>query len=84
MFAMEGAELPDPEAFYERMRQYGIGLFGTPSTIADQLQRIADIGVQHVAFVSRFGGIPKEAAHRSLEMLAPATPAPANPTLSDA
>lgn len=71
MLAMAGAELPDANAFYEQMRQNDAGLFGTPTEVGQQLQRLADLGVGHVAFVSRFGGMPREATVRSLQMLAP-------------
>ena len=71
MFALTGGELSDPDALYEQMRRRDVGLFGTPTEVGHQLQRLADVGVGHVAFVSRFGGMPREAAARSLRLLAP-------------
>lgn len=69
--AMGGVELPDAEAFYRQMRGNDAGLFGTPSEVARQLQRLADLGIDHVAFISRFGGMSGEAAMQSLRRLAP-------------
>ncbi len=71
IFSMTGTELPDAEALYEMMRENAIGLFGTPSEVREQSHRLANIGVNHIAFISRFGGMPKEAALRSLRYLAP-------------
>lgn len=73
MRAMTGAEWPDPEALYEQMRRSGVGLFGEPEEVDYQLQRLADLGANHIAFISRFGGMPKEVAARSLRHLAPNT-----------
>lgn len=74
MRALTGASLPDPEGLYEQMRETDVGLFGTPTEVGQKLQRLADLGVDHVAFISRFGGMPRDAAARSLRMLAPSNP----------
>ncbi|MCH9648080.1 MAG: LLM class flavin-dependent oxidoreductase [Deltaproteobacteria bacterium] len=71
MFNMAGTRLKDPKAFYEEMRKKGIGVFGTPTGVSHHLERLADLGIGHVAFVSRFGGMSKEVATRSLRLLAP-------------
>ena len=69
--AMVGAAPPDPEDLYQRMRERDTGLFGTAEYVAKQLERYAEIGVEHIAFVSRFGGMDAAAAERSLRQLAP-------------
>ena len=67
-----GAPKPaDPEALYEHMRRNDVGVFGTPDDVERQLDRLADRGIRHIAFISRFGGMSEDAALRSLEMLAP-------------
>ena len=71
LLSMAGVELSDAGAFYEQMRQNGVGLFGTLAEVGQQLDRFADIGVRHLAFMSRFGGMPRAAAERSLRLLAP-------------
>jgi alkanesulfonate monooxygenase SsuD/methylene tetrahydromethanopterin reductase-like flavin-dependent oxidoreductase (luciferase family) len=70
--AMVGVAPPDPADLYERMRERDVGLFGSAGHVAEQINRYAAIGAEHVAFVSRFGGIPPAAAEQSLRLLAPA------------
>lgn len=69
--AMVGAPPEDPEDLYEQMRRRDTGLFGTPEHVAKQIERYATIGVEHIAFVSRFGGMAAGAAEQSLRQLAP-------------
>ena len=71
MLATTGAAWPDPEALYEQLRRSDAGLFGTPTEVKRQVERLAERGVGHVAFISRFGGMPIDAAARSLRYLAP-------------
>jgi alkanesulfonate monooxygenase SsuD/methylene tetrahydromethanopterin reductase-like flavin-dependent oxidoreductase (luciferase family) len=70
--AMAGAAPPDPGALYRSMKERGTGLFGDTEHVARQIERWAELGIRHIAFVSRFGGMSPEAAERSLRRLAPA------------
>lgn len=67
-----GAKLPDPEKLYDRMLERDTALVGSAEHVAGQIQRYADLGIRHIAFMSQFGGIPAEAAAESLRRLAPA------------
>jgi alkanesulfonate monooxygenase SsuD/methylene tetrahydromethanopterin reductase-like flavin-dependent oxidoreductase (luciferase family) len=69
--AMLGAAPPNPLDLYLQMRERGTGLFGSAEHVAKQIDRYADVGVGHLAFISRFGGIPVEAAEQNLRRLAP-------------
>jgi alkanesulfonate monooxygenase SsuD/methylene tetrahydromethanopterin reductase-like flavin-dependent oxidoreductase (luciferase family) len=71
MQALTGAALPDPGDLFHKMAERGTGLFGSPSEVEAQLGRYAELGVEHVAFISPFGGIDAGAAARSLRALAP-------------
>ena len=54
------------------MAERGTGLFGSCPEVEAQLRRYADLGVEHIAFISPFGGIAAGPAERSLRALAPA------------
>lgn len=69
--ALVGAAPPDPEDLYGRMLERGTGLFGTLEQVEKQIAGYAEIGVGHIAFVSRFGGMAADAAEQSLRRLAP-------------
>lgn len=69
--ALVGARPPHPGDLYEQMRSRDIGLFGSAEHVAQQIERLAAAGVEHIAFVSRFGGMDAAAAERSLRALAP-------------
>lgn len=69
---MLNTPLPDPEGLYEYMLKRDLGLFGTVDHVAKQIERYAEIGVGHIAFISRFGGMAVDAAEQSLRRLAPA------------
>ena len=71
---LTGAEWPDPEGLFDQMRERGVGGFGTPTEVARQARRLQGLGINHIAWVSRFGGMPKEAATESLRLLASVTP----------
>lgn len=73
MSVMTGKQLADPRSFYKQARNDHTGLFGTPIEVAKQLERLGKLGVDHVAFVSRFGGMSKKNALGNLRMLAPGT-----------
>ena len=70
--SMLGVAPPEPEDIFDKMVERGTGLFGTRSDVEDHLGCYATMGVKHMAFISRFGGMPAEAAERSLRALAPA------------
>lgn len=69
--SMTGSDEHDPTALYDSMRQNDVGLFGTPQEVSAQLERLAARGVDHVALITRFGGMSREASTRSLRLLAP-------------
>jgi len=71
LLALTGTTPPDLEASYQQMRERGLGLFGTREQVESHLQRYAALGIEHVAFVSLFGGMDPEAAETSLRELAP-------------
>ncbi len=68
---MLGVDPPDVMELYAQMVERGTGLFGTAEHIARLVERYAGIGVDHIAFNSKFGGITAGAAERSLRSLAP-------------
>lgn len=67
-----GVAPPDPRGLHGLMRERGTGLFGSLDHVAGQLQRLEGMGVEHLAFVTRFGGMPADAALANLRALAPA------------
>jgi alkanesulfonate monooxygenase SsuD/methylene tetrahydromethanopterin reductase-like flavin-dependent oxidoreductase (luciferase family) len=69
--AMVGAAPDDPLDLYERMRERDIGLFGGCEHVARQIERYAEAGVGHIAFISRFGAMGTAASEQSLRLLAP-------------
>jgi alkanesulfonate monooxygenase SsuD/methylene tetrahydromethanopterin reductase-like flavin-dependent oxidoreductase (luciferase family) len=69
--ATVGVAPEHPDDLYERMRERDTGLFGTADHVSTQIDRYAEIGVEHLAFVSRFGGMNAAAAEQSLRWLAP-------------
>ena len=68
---LAGVVPPEPTDLYDQMVERGTGLFGTHSQVEQQIDRYARLGVTHMAFVSRFGGIAPELAQRNLRALAP-------------
>jgi alkanesulfonate monooxygenase SsuD/methylene tetrahydromethanopterin reductase-like flavin-dependent oxidoreductase (luciferase family) len=72
MQALTGAAPPDPGDLFDKMAERGTGLFGSRPEVEAQLRRYADLGVEHIAFISPFGGIAAGPAERSLRALAPA------------
>lgn len=70
--AMVGVAPPDPADFYDRMRERDTGLFGSAEHVAKQIEHWTQLGVGHIAFISRFGGMDAAAAEQSLRELAPA------------
>lgn len=68
---LSGAVPADVEEGYRRMRERGTGLFGTREQVREQIEGFGAIGVEHLAFVTRFGGLEAAAAESSLRALAP-------------
>lgn len=66
---------PPGSADIDTMRERGTGLFGSPPAVEQQIARYTDIGVEHLAFVSRFGAMRADVAEQSLRSLAAPTPA---------
>ncbi len=66
-----GVTPPDATPLYDKMVECGTGLFGTPRQVEAQLERFAEIGVEHIAFFSRFGGMDFAAAEACVHALAP-------------
>ncbi len=71
MQALSGAPFEEAEALYIKMRESGVGIFGTPKEVSQQLIQLEELGINHIAFVSRFGGMSKEDSMQSLQHLAP-------------
>ena len=70
--ALTGVAPEHPEDLYDHMRERRTGLFGTEEEVAKGIHRYAELGVEHVALVTRFGGMDAAAAERRLCRLAPA------------
>ena len=70
---MVGAAPPDPHELYRQMRDRGTGVFGSAEHVSKQIERYAAIGVEHLALISRFGGMDADAAEQSLRHMAPPT-----------
>lgn len=69
--ALVGVAPDDPGDLYDRMRERSTGVFGSPEHTAKQVERHAELGVDHLAFITRFGGMDAGAAEWSLRRLAP-------------
>ncbi|WP_413662047.1 LLM class flavin-dependent oxidoreductase [Microbulbifer sp. ZKSA004] len=66
---LSGNKVSDASGIYNCMRDKGTGLFGTPAEVQQMIARYQDIGVEHMAFINRFGGLDWSVALRSLEYL---------------
>ena len=69
--SLTGTAPPEPRDLCDQMVERGTGLFGTSAQVEEQIDRYARLGVTHMAFVSRFGGMAPELAQRNLRELAP-------------
>lgn len=69
--SMSGEATREARRSFERMRDSGLALFTTQALLTSRLQRLEAAGLRHVAFVTRFGGMPEAAARRALHRLAP-------------
>jgi alkanesulfonate monooxygenase SsuD/methylene tetrahydromethanopterin reductase-like flavin-dependent oxidoreductase (luciferase family) len=70
--ALAGAAPPDPAAVFDMMVERGTAVFGPTSCVEKQLGRFGEIGVDHITFISRFGGTNAAASEQNLRSLAPA------------
>ncbi|WOF73023.1 LLM class flavin-dependent oxidoreductase [Parvibaculaceae bacterium PLY_AMNH_Bact1] len=68
--AVAGITPDDPLGMYVQMTNSGTGLFGTKEFVEGKIDQYREIGVQHIAFVSRFGGLDAGLAEQSLRALA--------------
>ena len=68
---MAGVELEHPGELYDGMRERGTGVFGAIDDVDGQLARWSELGADHVAFLTGFGGMDAAAAEGSLRGLAP-------------
>jgi alkanesulfonate monooxygenase SsuD/methylene tetrahydromethanopterin reductase-like flavin-dependent oxidoreductase (luciferase family) len=71
---MLGAAPHDSEEIYQQMRRRGTGLFGAVDAVGEQIERYAELGAGQLALISRFGGMPAEAAERTIRQLSPRSP----------
>ncbi len=58
---------------YEDMQRVPTGSFGTVENAAEAVAKLERAGLEHIAFITRFGGMEPASAHRSLRLLAQAT-----------
>ena len=52
------------------MLSKGLGMFGSPATVADRLAALHGMGVQHVMFLQNFGVLAPELVQASMRRLA--------------
>lgn len=64
--ALVGAAPPDGGPLYDAMQERGTDLFGSVDDVERSLDRDRKIGARHLCFVTHFGGMPADAANRSL------------------
>jgi alkanesulfonate monooxygenase SsuD/methylene tetrahydromethanopterin reductase-like flavin-dependent oxidoreductase (luciferase family) len=69
--ALVGTAPPDGGLLYGAMQERGTGLFGCVEDVGRGLDQYRKIGARHLCFFTHFGGMPADAANRSLELLAP-------------
>jgi len=66
----------DTRLFYESRRTYetvvnaGLGMFGSPQTVANQLVALHDMGIDHVMFLQNFGVLDPQLVQASMRRLA--------------
>ncbi len=63
----------DAAALYEDMQRAATGCFGTVEGAGNVVSTLAQGGLEHVAFITRFGGMEAASAHESLRLLAQAS-----------
>lgn len=62
----------EADRLYLSMQQAATACFGAPEQARGIVSRLERAGVTHIAFITRFGNLDQAAAHRSLQLLAPA------------
>lgn len=62
----------DAAALYGDIQRAATGCFGTVERAGNVVSTLAQGGLEHVAFITRFGGMDAASAHRSLRLLAQA------------
>ena len=66
----------DTRLFYDTRRTYdtvvgaGLGMFGSPATVADQLVALHAMGIDHVMFLQNFGVLASPLVHDSMHRIA--------------
>jgi len=66
----------DTRLFYDTRRTYdtvlkaGLGMFGSPRTVAEQLVALAEMGIDHVMFLQNFGVLDARLVEDSMRRLA--------------
>lgn len=58
------------QAVYDDILRSGLGLFGSPETVAAKLLRLHEMGVRHVVTLQNFGLMPAPLVHSSMRLLA--------------
>ncbi|MCO1336575.1 LLM class flavin-dependent oxidoreductase [Microbulbifer sp. OS29] len=66
---LSGTHISDATGIFNAMRDRGTGLFGTEKEVDRMVARYRDAGVQHLAFINRFGGLDWGRALASLKLL---------------
>ncbi|TND09658.1 MAG: hypothetical protein FD123_1015 [Bacteroidetes bacterium] len=52
------------------VQESGLGLFGSPETVAEKINRLHDMGVEHVLLLMNFGLLPHEKVKSSMRLFA--------------
>ncbi len=73
VLAPKGGTL-DTEETYMAMQGGSTGCFGTPRQAQDTVVTLESMGVEHVAFFTRFGGMSADSANESIGFLSPEGP----------
>ena len=66
----------DTRLFYATRQTYdivvgkGLGMFGSPGTVADKLVALHELGIDHVMFLQNFGALPATVVRDSMRRLA--------------
>lgn len=66
---LSGQSVPNAEALCQAMVDRNTGLFGTAEQIARQLDDYRELGVEHISFLSNFGGMESSRVQVSIKHL---------------
>lgn len=66
---LTGQLIPNAETFCQAMVDRNTGLFGTAEHIAKQLDDYRELGVEHISFLSNFGGMDSGRVQESIKHL---------------